>query len=285
MGRPGRPPATFAIAALTVGVLGAAVTLGAEEPKEKTKTTTVPGNGPGFVAAKCKRGTQAISGGFETEYDTISHEPNVQIHESRRKGRRTWVAEAWNIPPGAPGALSSVAYCRDEKVKKRSNQITVGQNERAIVTAKCPKGARVLSGGFDAEETVIGEPSPYFYIVASRKVGARKWQVTGQNFGSPGGGLRAFAYCHEGPKLKTAHANAFVSGQNYPTHLYAAPQATCARGQRAVSGGFSQEGDVPAVIRDSANFGRSWRLAASHTPTSPTYPGTTVTVYAYCEKK
>jgi hypothetical protein len=278
MRRAGRLPAALAIAALAA-VLGAGVALAGENVKQKTKTTSVAGVSQGFVTAKCKRGTRVVSGGFETEYDTISADPNVLINESHRAGRRSWTSGAFNLAASPSGDLTSFAYCRDQKLKRRHKAITVEQNEEATVTAVCPKGTKVFSGGFEAEPLSAG---PFFYIRSSRKAGARKWEVSAINFGDPGE-LEADAYCRAGKKLKTASATDTVSRSSFPVNVYAAPQAECPRGRASVSGGFEIDG--LASIRDSAKIGNDWRIAATANPTMLPFPTIPVTVFAYCEKK
>jgi hypothetical protein len=278
MWRPGTVRAALAIAALAV-VLGAGAALAGENVKQKTKTTSVGGVSQGFVTAKCKRGTRVVSGGFETQYDTISGDPNVLINESHRTGRRSWISGAFNLAASPSGDLTSFAYCRDQKLKRRHKAITVGLNEEATVTAVCPKGTKAFSGGFRAEPLSAG---PFFYIRSSHKAGGRKWAVSAINYGDPGE-LAADVYCRAGKKLKTASATETVSRASFPDNVYAAPQADCPRGRTSISGGFEIDG--LASIRDSAKLGNDWRIAATASPTMAPFPTVPVTVFAYCEKK
>jgi hypothetical protein len=278
MRRPGRVPAAFAIAILAA-VVGAGAALAGQNLKQKTKTTSVGGVSQGDVTAKCKRGTRVVSGGFETEYDTISGDPNVLINESHRAGRRSWTSAAFNLAASSSGDLSSFAYCRDQKLKRRRKAITVEQNEEATVTAACPKGTKAFSGGFEAEPLSAG---PFFYIRSSQKAGGRKWEVSAVNFGDPGE-LKADVYCRAGKKLTTASATDTVSRTGFPANVYAAPEAECPKGRTSVSGGFEIDGF--ASIRDSAKIGDDWRIAATANPTGAPFPTVPVTVFAYCEKK
>jgi hypothetical protein len=274
MRRPGRVPAALAIAALAA-VVGAGGALAGENLKQRTKTMSVGASDQGSVTAKCKGDAKVISGGFETEFDTIAMQPDVQINESRRMGRKSWTAGAVNVAPSASGDLTAFAYCRDQRLKRRSKATTVAQNEVGSVTAKCPKGTRAVSGGFE------GDDESYFELRSSQRKGGRGWEVSGHNYGQPGE-LEATVYCRAGPKLKTASASGTVSYANFPDDVYTALEASCPRGRTSVSGGFETDG--PAVVRDSAKLGKGWRLAATASAVLP-FETIAVTVFAYCEKK
>jgi hypothetical protein len=79
-------------------------------------------------------------------------------YASRAEGGRKWTSAAINIAP-SPGEVTSFAYCRDQKVKRRSEDASLGLNETDTVTARCPKGTKVLSGGFANPDFGPGTPS------------------------------------------------------------------------------------------------------------------------------
>jgi hypothetical protein len=242
--------------------------------KETRSTTTVGASDHGSVTVKCRGDSKVVSGGFETEFDTIAEQPNLQINESRRTGRRKWTVGAVNVAPGASGDLTSFAYCRGQRLKKRSKTTTVAQEEIGSVTAKCPKGTKAVSGGFE------GDDGSYFELRSSRRAGGRRWEVSGYNYGQQGE-LKATVYCG-GTSLKTAAASGTVSYANWPDDVYTDLEARCARRRTSVSGGFRTDGF--AVVRDSAKLGNGWRLAATASPVVP-FETVDVTVFAYCEKK
>jgi hypothetical protein len=209
------------ISAAVVSMLlafGAGIALGQRgELKERTKTVGVSsedGEEDG-VTAKCKKGTQAVSGAFETDA-SLGADAYLIVSESRRRGRRGWSASAFNFVFGTTGDLISSAFCRDQKLKRRSASVGVDGLELGRATAKCPKGTKVFSGGFDAEERNLNGPSPNFFIRTSRKVGRRRWEVAAFNNSGTQGDLAAYAYCGEGRKLKTAERSDTVTNTNYP---------------------------------------------------------------------
>ena len=274
MRNPGRVSKVLVVACLAAALVCGSAFAG-RSLKQTRSTTSIGGSDPGSVTAKCRGDSKVISGGFETEFDTIAEQPNVQINESRRAGRKQWTAGAVNVAPGPSGDLTSFAYCRDQRLKKRSKTTGVAQNETGSVTAKCPKGTKAVSGGFE------GDDGSYFELRSSHRSGGRRWEVSGYNYGQPGE-LKATVYCRDGTKLKTAAASGTVSYADWPDDVYTEVEARCARGRTSVSGGFQTDGF--AVVRDSAKLGNGWRLAATATPVAP-FETVGVTVFAYCEKK
>jgi hypothetical protein len=94
--------------------------------RAKSKSATIAGdaseaNPTGSVAAKCKRGRRAVSGGFAGQVDPsfVTAPPDgVAIHTyaSHRDGGRRWVTAAANLGDSA-GELTTYVYC--EKKPKR----------------------------------------------------------------------------------------------------------------------------------------------------------------------
>jgi hypothetical protein len=256
------------IVALAGGVL-AGVASG-NKLKTRSATTTVPGDETGSVTADCDPGTKAVSGGFETEFD-FAGGTVFAVVDSLRQGARSWTATAQNFFSGNPAPLTSFAYCRDEKVKSSSEDVDLEVGEDDTVVATCPSGTKALSGGFDGEfDDSVVLPQ------ISRKLGKRKWEVTGIDYVEPDD-LTAQVNCREGRALRTKQATATVDNDNTATAI-----AKCKRRQRVVSGGFAQ--DVPVkggpFTYESRKAGkRRWRVS-----TWANFP-TDITAYAYCEKK
>jgi hypothetical protein len=269
-----------AVGCIGLAALGTGVALGGKGLKTKAQTTTVAPTTVGSATAKCKRGTKAVSGGFASPYSPGSDEFGSLIpQESHRQGARRWVAAAYDLGLN-PGELTAFANCRDEKLKARSASIAIEPGEGGTASAKCPKGTRVLSGGFGGGE---GPPdTPRFWITTSRKLGPRTWTVSAYNTGGAEGDLVALAYCREGRKLQTAEVSDTVNLEDYPTNAEADLAPTCKRRQRVVSGGWASNAAIAAAFRASHRLDRrSWRIHA----TAQGILGTDVTAYAYCEKK
>jgi hypothetical protein len=63
------------------------------------------------AVARCKRGREARSGGFETQYEGEGELADLGIvHQSRRKGKRAWKVTAF-APLGDP-QVTAYAYCK-----------------------------------------------------------------------------------------------------------------------------------------------------------------------------
>src|SRR5918994_2251551 len=106
------------IGALTATGLLIVVSAGAGALKTKSASTTIAAGADGSVTAKCKKGSEAVSGGFESPgfvfpFDSIAGPSNFSF-ESRREGRRKLVASAHNSGSD-PGTLISDAYCDKDK--------------------------------------------------------------------------------------------------------------------------------------------------------------------------
>jgi hypothetical protein len=273
--------AMAAVGCIGLAALGTGVAVGGKGLKTKTQATTVEPTTVSSATAKCKRGTKAVSGGFASNHVIGSDEFGSLIpQQSSRQGARRWVAAAYNLGLN-PGELTAFAHCRDEKLKRRSASIAIEPGEGGTASAKCPKGTRLLSGGFEGGE---GPPdTPRFWITTSRKLGPRTWTVSASNTGGAEGELVAYAYCREGSKLQTAQVSDTVNLDDYPTNADADMAPTCKRRQRVVSGGWASNDDqIAAAFRASHRLDpRTWRIRA----TAQGIFGTDVTAYAYCEKK
>ena len=276
---------SVAAGCIALAALAATSAMAGQGLKQKSRTvaTSSSDSREDSVRVRCGKGTRAVSGGFRT---TRRDDPTLlTVSESRPRAARRWSASAWTNPFATTGSLTVLAYCRDEKVKLRSRSIEVGTAERGTVSARCPRGMRVVSGGFEAEERNLNAPTtPIMFVTTSRKLGARGWQVSAVNNGSPGT-LTAFARCRKGPKLKTAQASAMI-GNLAPDLPEADLSPRCRKRHRAVAGGFlTSPGSgtiVHATVRASQRrSGRRWNIYMTAAGIAPS----TVTAYTYCERK
>lgn len=270
-----------AISGLSLAVAAVTVALAGQGLKTKSKTVQVGPDDVGSATAKCKRGTKAVSGGFEGEpFDPDVDTPFFAPNQSSRTGGREWTTEAYNYSGVPEGDLTSFAYCRDEKVKRRTATVSVDPDEISTVTAKCKPGTKAISGGFEADETDLAGPNPFFLLGTSRKEGKGAWEVAALNTGDEVGDLSAQVNCREGKGLKTKQASEEVG--NPPERELVELKVRCKRNQRVVSGGFAGGLDFPGTESvepfTSMKVGkRAWRVVG--------FAKGEVTAYAYCEKK
>jgi hypothetical protein len=275
----------FAVLACIVGAATLAIGLGvATGAKLKTRSasTTIGAQELDSVTAKCKKGTKAISGGFEVEFASGGG-PIMLPLESMKRGGRGWESRAANFGSGA-GELTSFAYCRDEKVKRRTEETTIDQLEVGTATAKCPTGTKAIAGGFAGPEIALGVDSSLILPFESRRSGKREWTVSAVNFDDFAGTLTAQAVCHEGEGLKKKAVRTTAEDNGFYDLV-----ATCKRGSRPVSGGFDstlppQGEGGPFVLSSHRQGKRHWAASFFVFYTDP-IPPATFTTYAYCEKK
>jgi hypothetical protein len=271
----------FAIWACTLGTatlaIGIGVATGAKLKTRSASETISPGEFDS-VTAQCKRGTKAVSGGFDSELDLDAPATEAFIvYMSRAEGGRKWTSAGFNLG-GEPGELTSLAYCRDQKIKRRSSETTLSGGETDTVTARCPKGTKVASGGFDNPDFTVNGTTVAIFPSESKKVGKREWTVSGTNLGPDPGDLVAQANCHTRKGLKTAEEELSIN----PSGVHDV-QAECSGRRRVVSGGFeySLEPSEGAFVFGSHKVGkRAWEVEALDLDAPAT-----LTAYAYCEKK
>jgi hypothetical protein len=270
----------FAVLACALGAVTLVIGIGAasgEKLKTKSESTTLSSGEFDSVTAKCKRGTKAVAGGFESDIDPAGPDTTLIIpYMSRAEGGRKWSSASLDFGD-SPGELTSFAYCRDQKVKRRSSEATLSEEETETVTARCPRGTKVASGGFDNPEFFNGPGGTLIFPFESMKTGKREWSVSARNFGDPGQ-LVAQVNCHERKGLKTAVEDTFIGSPGVHDAV-----AECAPGRRVVSGGFdySLQPSEGAFVFSSHKIGkRSWEVEALDLEADAT-----LTAYAYCEKK
>lgn len=252
-------------------------------------TETIAEFDNGSATARCKAGSEAISGGFRGEFDpsevTSGNSPQLQVYESRLRGERGWIGSAYNV--GETGEFTSFVDCRargpkgESKAKRVEGTPFMGATQTGEVTARCPAGTTVISGGFDNPDfRWTGDYANDNRLVPfiSRRSGPRKWTVEAANYGGADGTLVAYAYCQDVPSLRTKQVTETFAAPLDGVRLGSAV-ARCPRGRRVVSGGFKLTGLEPHLVASRKVGSRRWKASAS-----VGYPGeATLTAYAYCE--
>jgi hypothetical protein len=196
---------------------------------------------------------------------------------SRAEGGRKWTS---GLNSAEPGELTSFAYCRDQKIKRRSSETTVsGGGATETVTARCPRGTKVASGGFDNPDFGVGEGGATAIVPSeSLKTGKRAWSVSGKNLGDVSGELATQVTCQKGQGLKT-----FAEELSIGIGIRDV-QVECSGDRRVVSGGFDysiEPTEVAFVIASHKAGKRTWEVKAMNFE----HPTAALTAYAYCEKK
>jgi hypothetical protein len=149
----------------------------------------------------------------------------------------------------------------------------------ATATATCPKGTRVVSGGYTTSVPAL--PSHWLNVFESQRVGPDKWRVSGaQSFGGSDT-LTTYAYCQ--PFKGQIKARSAQVPLATTANASAVAQAICPAGTKAISGGFSTEAptgtEASYVSRSIAAFGNRW--VADATRLEGSAPGT-LNAHVYC---
>jgi hypothetical protein len=142
---------------------------------------------PETVTARCGRGKEAVSGGFEAPFTKLA------VVASKRSGKRTWEAQFVG-PVGVD--VSVFVYCdkAEPGLKTKSASTTVLDEQSASVSAKCKHRRQLRSGGFESEfGPTVSEGA---LVNESRRDGKRRWDVTADSFGGEQQ-LTAYAYCEK----------------------------------------------------------------------------------------
>jgi hypothetical protein len=161
-----------------------------------SKTTTVAAETSGSATAKCPRGTEALSGGWQSP-NNVTGDDAFFAFTSERASNRKWNVTAFNDDNDNAHDLKAFAYCdkRQPGLVERSKSTTVAGGVKASLTPKCPKGRQAVSGGF--ESSVVNTEFDAAFTVTSRRTSARKWKTSGYGNGDPttNSPITAFTYC------------------------------------------------------------------------------------------
>jgi hypothetical protein len=163
----------------------------------RSAVAAVPNGGRGSTRATCRRGEEAVSGGFSVAtIDVPTTIPSVIPSASSRSGKRGWVVEGLGVGPDA--AMTAYAYCAPETLRLKTKSASVSsppEDDGALVStrAKCRRGQEAISGGLAVDfkaDTDAAEP------VESHRAGRRGWVATVLNNANDEGiDLHVFAYC------------------------------------------------------------------------------------------
>jgi hypothetical protein len=170
-----------------------------ELPKLKTKSTstTIPNNETRSVSARCPKGGEAVSGGFDAEIDASNFNGTFPL-ESRRAGKRKWKVTAYSFSPPDGADITVYAYCAKHAVGLKKQSVTTStasQEENIAGKARCKKGQEPISGGFGAPED--GNSGAYVEPFESRRAGKRGWKAATGAYADPGSTVdwSVYAYC------------------------------------------------------------------------------------------
>ena len=216
------------------------------------------------------------SGGMHTDPVGPSGE-GVYPHSYERLG----VQRGWHVTPVLYGGSASrsvtlqvVCGPRLGPVSSPHSTVFVGPGQTRTAVATCPRGNRLLAGGFQRTNFVTRGGN---YVTESRAASDRSWQVSGSAFGNFGGELTAIAYCLR----SRAPLVSEVASQTALPHEASATATTpaCPPRSTMVGGGFSTSPTGPALVSAAYfNPNGSW----SATAFNEFGPDATLSAHGYC---
>lgn len=279
-----------------IAALAALASTAAITAAPNSKAVDVPSKSIRTATAACKPGQVAVSSGFETPDFGRGNDSGV-ARIGVLKGRNRVSTRAYNFGEDA-GELVSHVYCQKGAAPTAGRVVrtNVAPQRAKSVVAVCPRGTRVISGGF-ATGRFSQAKGPQVLALASKRVGKRRWKVQAFNMPnddsqSPGqerpGKLAAHAYCvRDNAPLKTVAKRVNVppmpsKGLDRPRTF----RVSCPGRSRAVAGGFDgnltlrgEGGAAGALTSMRTRDGRGWRTSAisiNDTTSSK------ITAYVYC---
>jgi hypothetical protein len=232
----------------------------------------------------CPRGTQPVGGGMSQSPTVGSDGDGVYPHSYERLGAQLGFHISVVVFDPSPAQTTA----RDVTVQVVCGRgvipatptphktVWVKTGQTRTVTARCPAGQFLVSGGFQRTNFRSDGGD---YITESRAAGPKAWTVTGSAYGPTGQGeLTAIAYCARmsKPKLKEVASSPAPIGAN---QLASATTPSCPAGKRLVAGGFSNGGSPNAffgegtINRNNSFTARSYGFFG---------PASGVTAYGYC---
>jgi hypothetical protein len=251
-------------ALIAAGVLAIAAGIATAKLQTRSKSRAIGGDGTGVAAAKCPRGSEAVSGGFAApHFDPSFDGRSILPFRSKRAGDRKWKTRGYNFSPTQPGRLISFAYCDTNQpgLKVRWQSLRLHSLRPGSATAKCPRGSEAVSGGFASPDASTGGDA--VLAVASKRASQRKWKVFAYNNDDTNSQrLVAYAYCdtHQ-PGLQAESKRVKV-----PLAQKRSVTAKCRHGSKVVSGGFAARvnasADGPFVFASKKASRTKWRARA-----------------------
>lgn len=237
----------------------------------------------------CPKKSFPLGGGMVASPAVAADGEGIYPHSYERLGaQRGWhinpvlfdpkvIANPFN-PGTQPHSVTLQVICGKGLVALTGPRKTVfiKSGQTAEVTAKCPKGQRLIAGGFQRTNF---RSTGGNYVTESRAISSKAWRATGSAFNGVGGELTAIAYCdrNKKPLLEEVSGTGTVPAGQPGT----ATTTECPGKRRLTSTGFSFNDTHQALYA-----GSSINSDGTTTATGYGYFGAapTLTAYGYCLK-
>jgi hypothetical protein len=231
----------------------------------------------------CPGGRFPLGGGMTQSPAVDADGEGVYPHSYERLGaQRGWHISVVFLDPSrsstTPRDVTVQAICGFGVIPATPtphNTVYLRPGQTKTVTATCPKGQSLVSGGFQRTDFRSDGGD---YVTESHAVGTNAWVVSGHAYGTGSGELTAIAYC---AKMKRPIITEVASS---PAPVAAGGSATtttpaCPAGKRLVTGGFSTGGATEALFAQGA-FNPNGTFSANAYGFFGAVPQ--LTAYGYC---
>lgn len=195
--------------------------------------TPLAGDGEGIYPHSYER--LGVQGGFHVTPTLVDPSP---AHTTPRRGLLQVICGRGLVPTVSPHETTFV--------KRRGT---------GTVTARCPEGTQLFSGGFQRTNFttpgIVGYGGIMYggnYITESRAVGTSAWRVSAGAVDADGGELTAIAHCAEDPSLPLTEVSASASVDDGEAATATTPP--CPAGRALTAGGFSFNGSHDALFAE-----------------------------------
>jgi hypothetical protein len=233
----------------------------------------------------CPRGTEPLGGGMSMSPGVGSDGEGIYPHSYERLGAQLGYHISAVVLDPSPGQTTTrevtmQVVCGRGVVPATPTPhktVWIRSGQTKTVTARCPKGQFLVSGGFQRTNFRSDGGD---YVTESRAAGSKAWTVSGSAYGPTGQGeLTSIAYCAKmkKPKLTEVTSSPAPIGAN---QVASATTPSCPKGRRLVAGGFSNGGGSPnaffaegTINQDNSFTSRSYGFFG---------PVSGLTSYGYC---
>jgi hypothetical protein len=239
----------------------------------------------------CPKGTIAVAGGFATRAPlfaaSLRHLLVIYVN-SPSPFRNEWQIAGRELFGTIRESVTGYAYCERFRGRIRlvseDTTLTAVPRGATTVAATCPKGTRVLSGGWVMEAPRAFDAG---IVTRSMRTGARNWTVEATRIsGTDPKILISQAICGKDENAKSAKrfATAQVGGPIDSTFTATTP--SCRKRTPARAGGFAtpplSEGLLnAALVYEHYRLGRAWTTSAA---ASSNTTAASISSIAYCRR-
>ena len=238
----------------------------------------------------CPEGTLPVGGGMANLTPLGEDGEGIYPHSYERLGVQNGFHVTPTLVDPSPestrvhrGALQVICGLGLVPTESPHETVFVQREGTGTVTARCPEGTELFSGGFQRTNFttpgIVGFGGIMYggnYITESRAVGTTAWRVSAGAVDQDGGELTAIAHCAEDPSLPLTEVSASGTVNDGEAASVTTPQ--CPPGRALTAGGFSFNGSHDALFADGYFTRRGTWSATGY----GWFGSAELTAYGYC---